>query len=88
MLVDTNSGSSEEPIGNGFFGKYLKKHMEMKKKAEAQIQEEDKEAREAKERMVKAMSDKIKADPVVYYSNGEQAVQKPKKKLSLSERAQ
>ena len=35
-LMESTDG--DEPQGNGFFGKYLKKHIDMKKAAEAKIQ--------------------------------------------------
>jgi hypothetical protein len=33
------SSDSSKPIGKGFFGKYLKKHMELKKNAEIKVLE-------------------------------------------------
>ena len=37
-LVEADDG--HEPIGKGFFGKYLKKHKDIKKRAEAKVLEE------------------------------------------------
>ena len=37
-LVEADDG--QEPIGKGFFGKYLKKHKDIKKRAEAKVLEE------------------------------------------------
>lgn len=33
------SSDDNQPIGDGFFGKYLKKHMDLKKKAQAEVEE-------------------------------------------------
>lgn len=83
------STDGEEPQGNGFFGKYLKKHIDMKKAAEAKIQQK-KEAEAAAEkermdRMKKELSEKLKPEPATP-TEGAKPVKKHK--LSLSERAE
>jgi hypothetical protein len=45
-LVDATG--DEEPIGTGFFGKYIKKHKDLKKKAEDEVAEELKRKEETK----------------------------------------
>ena len=82
-LVEAQDG--EEPIGTGFFGKYLKKHADLKKKAEDEVAAEAKRKQEAKERMKEMMAEKIKADPV--FSSSTSAPLPKKKKKTLSERA-
>lgn len=63
-LID-DSDADEETSGHGFFGKYLKKHRDMKKKAHDEIVKEDLELKARKERLKKEMSEKIKADSIV-----------------------
>lgn len=82
-LIDDST--DEQLSGHGFFGKYLKKHRDMKKKAHDEIIKEDLELQARKERLKKEMSEKIKADPKVLTQGG--VVQKKKKKKTLSERA-
>ena len=82
-LIDDST--NDQPSGHGFFGKYLKKHRDMKKKAQEQLIREDLELKARKERLKKEMSEKIKADPVMQTRGG--MVQKKKKKKTLSERA-
>ena len=82
-LIDDST--NEQLSGHGFFGKYLKKHRDMKKKAQEQLIREDLELKARKERLKKEMSEKIKADPVIQTPGG--LVQKKKKKKTLSERA-
>ena len=65
--------------GEGFFGKYLMKHRDMKKKAEESIIKEDQELEEKKSRMKQVMSEKIKADPVIKAPDGTSQVLKKKK---------
>lgn len=60
LIDDSND---EQLSGHGFFGKYLKKHRDMKKKAQEQLIREDLELKARKERLKKEMSEKIKADP-------------------------
>ena len=60
-LVDSSEGG--EPLGHGFFGKYLKKHIDMKKAAEAKVVEEQKAEKERIAEMKRQLSEKIKADP-------------------------
>ena len=63
-LIEDSDGS--EPIGNGFFGKYLKKHSDLKKAAQAKIAQQEKEEKERREEMKRQLSEKIKADPPVF----------------------
>lgn len=62
-LIDDSD--NDQLSGHGFFGKYLKKHRDMKKKAQEQLIREDLELKARKERLKKEMSEKIKADPVI-----------------------
>ena len=62
-LIDDSD--DDQISGHGFFGKYLKKHRDMKKKAHDEIIKEDLELKARKERLKKEMSEKIKADSVV-----------------------
>jgi uncharacterized protein (UPF0335 family) len=52
-LVDVSD--DDAPIGDGFFGKYLKKHIDLKKKAQAEVEEanaaEARRKQEVKEKM-------------------------------------
>jgi len=59
LIDDTDD---DQISGHGFFGKYLKKHRDMKKKAHDEIIMEDLELKARKERLKKEMSEKIKAD--------------------------
>jgi hypothetical protein len=88
-LMESTDG--DEPQGNGFFGKYLKKHIDMKKAAEAKIQQK-KEAEAAAEkermdRMKRELSEKLKPEPSAP-ATAEDAKPVKKHKLSLSERAE
>lgn len=87
-MIETSDG--EEPQGNGFFGKYLKKHIDMKKAAEAKIaQKQEEEAaaeRERMDRMKKELSEKLKPEPVA--PAGEAPKPMKKRKKTLFERAQ
>lgn len=83
-LID-DSDADEETSGHGFFGKYLKKHRDMKKKAHDEIVKEDLELKARKERLKKEMSEKIKADSIVKQEGT--IIPKIKKKKTLSERA-
>ena len=84
-LIESSDG--QEPSGNGFFGKYLKKHIDLKKAAEAKIALQQKEEKERIEEMKREMAEKIKPDAQVVMPSG---TVKPKKyhKMSLSERAE
>jgi hypothetical protein len=44
------SSDNTKPIGKGFFGKYLKKHMELKKQAENKVLEKQREEKERRKR--------------------------------------
>lgn len=87
-LIDTSDGG--EPLGKGFFGKYLKKHIDMKKAAEAKVVEEQKAEQDRIAEMKRQMSEKIKADPepIVDPSTGAEEAPKKHKKKTLSERAE
>jgi len=63
-------GSSGEP--SGFFGKYLKKHRDMKQKVQDEVLQEEKET---KARLVEKMSEKIalkkKPEQIVFSGTGD-----------------
>lgn len=82
-LIDDST--DEQLSGHGFFGKYLKKHRDMKKKAHDELLKEDLELQARKERLKKEMSERIKADAPVSTQGG--VIQKKRKKKTLSERA-
>jgi hypothetical protein len=77
-------GSSGEPTG--FFGKYLKKHRDMKAQVQEQVLQEEKET---KQRLIEKMNEKIalkkKPEQIVFSGTGD-SLPKKKHKLTLSER--
>lgn len=77
-------GAEGEP--SGFFGKYLKKHRDMKQKVQEQVLQEEKET---KQRLIEKMNEKIalkkKPEQIVFSGTGT-TIPKKKHKLTLSER--
>lgn len=86
-LADVADVSNDDEEPSGFFGKYIKKHHDMKKKAEAEVLAEQKAA---KERMIEVMKEKIAYTAEPTFQGTAVVIPKPqkKKRLGLFEKMQ